>query len=236
MKVIIGRNLHWAIIIGLCITIFDCGSSNRLREYRFSNNSAAAIVSAPPAPEVFTESFFDVDSQDLLGSVLRLGGNIAKEIEAAEARARLDSAMQLVDVPDRIRIRTLERGSKYMHYRSIDDEDAADFLFDIFINHYGIEAKSWDAGVYFEVDLHVYLLDNETGLEIWKKHFKERQPISRTSFLADETAAEDVVTAVVLAGLSVEEMARGFKRLADYTADRITQKLRKDFQKSRQEG
>ena len=82
------------------------------------------------------------------------------------------------------------------------------------------------------MDVEVQLLDNRRGVRIWKARVKERQPITRTFFGLGK-ATGDVITAVALAKLSVEELVEGFEHLADYTADRITRKLRDDLVKAR---
>jgi len=226
--------MPWVLVAGLSLALIGCGSSNRLREYTFRDLTAAAIIAAPSGPEVFTGSFIHVDQDDLFASALRAGTTLAKEVTADKAQAQLDSAMMRVDVPERIRGRALQRCSEYLHFRPIQDYDESDFLFDMYIETYGIDAESWDARVYFQIDLKVYLIDNTTGLEIWKTHVKERQPLSGTIFDTGSVAADDVITAIALSQLSVEEMVLGFQYLADDTADRVARKLRRDFAKSRE--
>ena len=140
--------------------------------------------------------------------------------------------MEGVDVPERIRGQVLESCSSYLHYQPIDEAKDADFLFDMYIKRYGIEAKSWSASVDFRIDVEVQLLDNERGVRVWKKRVKEHQPVTRAAF-GFPTAAGDVFTAVSLSELTEEELARGFEHLADYAAGRITKKLKDNFVKAR---
>jgi len=235
MKVSNAGVVRWVCVAVLIAMAAGCGSSNRLREYEFGDRTAAALMAVPPLPEVSTHSFVGIDAKDPVGSVIRISTTIAKEIEAHRAEARLDSAMTGVDVPERIRVRTLERCSKYLHYRPTEDTQDADFLFDMRIRHYGIDAGSWRASVHFKMDAEVQLLDNRRGVRVWKTRVKERLPITQGIFgLGGATG--DVITAVVLAKLSVEELVRGFEHLADYTADRIARKLQHDFAEARLEG
>lgn len=224
---------QWALISGLSLTLIGCGSSNRLGEYEFRDFTAAAVISAPLRPEVFTDPSIYVDRDNPIGSILSIGSTLAKEIQAERARARLDSAMTLVDVPERIRNGTVQNCSRYLHYRPIEDYHNSDFLFDIYIETFGIDAKSWESNVYFQMEVKVHLLDNETGAEIWKTSLKEREPISQGIFDSGSYTADNVLTAIALSKLSVEKMAEGFQYFADYTADHIARKLQKDFVKSR---
>lgn len=224
----------WIMALSLGLALMGCGSSNRLKDYTFRDMTAAALIAVPSEPEVFTDSFLDIDPEDLLASALRAGTTLAKEITADQTRARLDSAMAQVDLPEQILDGTLQRCSQYLHLLPIYDPDRSDFLFDMVINSYGIDAESWDSRVYFKMDLEVYLLDNNTGLEIWKTRVKEKQPVSGLAFGTSSVAADNIITAVGLSQLSVEEMVEGFQYLADDTADRVARKLRRDYAKSRE--
>jgi hypothetical protein len=228
------RISSWALVAGLGLVLLGCGSSHRLGEYTFRDLTVAAIIDAGSEPTVFTDAFIDINPEDLLASAMSAGATLAKEISAGEAQARLDSAMIQVDVPERIRRRTLRRCSEYLHLRSTQDYHGSDFLFDMYVEDYGIDAEAWDAGVYFNINLMVYLIDNKAGVEIWKTRVKERLPFSQSAFGGFSTTADNVITAVALSQFSVEEMAEGFRYLADKTADRVARKLREDFSKSRE--
>jgi hypothetical protein len=231
MKAIV-RFFQWTFVVVVVMTIVMCGSSNRFMEYEFNNRTAAAMMALPPPPEVFTDSWFMIDDDNLVEAAIKIGTTIAKEVEVQKTRDKLSLAMEEVDVPERIRERTLERCGKYLRYQPVDDNDDADFLFDIQIEHYGIDAKSWSASVHFKIDVNVYLIDNKQGIEVWKKHVKEQMPVSRSIFgLPDE--AGDIITAVSLSELSVDEMVMGFDQLAGYTADQIARKLQRDFSEAR---
>lgn len=214
------------------LTIVMCGSSNRLMEYEFNDRTAAAMMAIPPPAEVFTDSWFMVDGDNIIETVIKLGTTIAKEVEVQKTRDKLDNALQEVDVAERIRERMLERCAKYLRYRPVDNPDDADFLFDLHMQHYGIEAKSWTASVHFKIDVKIYFIDNEKGIEVWRKRVRERMPVTHDVF-GLPGAAGDIITAVSLSELSEEEMIAGFEHLADYTADQIARRLQRDFAKAR---
>ena len=99
---------------------------------------------------MFTDSFLDIDMDpgDLLASALRAGTTLAKEITADQTRARLDSAMAQVDLPEHIMDGTLQRCSQYLHLLPVYDPDRSDFLFDMYVNSYGIDAESFSESLH----------------------------------------------------------------------------------------
>ena len=224
--------IHWVLFVSFALALVGCSSVNHLRDYKFRDQTVAADMLTPPRPEVFTGSDVWIDANDPISSILRVGTTIAKEVEAAEAQERMDRALEQVDVPERIRERTLQRCAKVLKSNPIDESDQAEFLLDMEIRNYGIDAKSWTAGTYFKIDVLVQIIDNRTNALVWKRKIKERQPISAEIFGLGR-AAENVISAVALSNLSEDEIATGFRHLADYTADRIAARLQKDLAKAR---
>jgi hypothetical protein len=235
MRIRTANMVVWILVAGLCLALTGCGPKHRLKEYDFNDLTAAAMVDAPAEAGVFTGSLLDIAGHHPLAIALQAGAALAKEITADGAQARLDSAMMQVDVPERIRSRTLRRCADYLRLQSVPVHNRADFLFDVYIHDYGIDAEAWDAGVYFYIDAQVYLLDNGTGSEIWKTHVKERLPVTRRLFPSEVGVADDVVSAIALSQLSVDEIAAGFRHLANETADRVAARLRRDYAKSRKD-
>lgn len=223
----------WAFVIGSLTVLLACGSTNHLKDYTFQGLTMSAMISAPQ-PEVFTGSFAHVDPDDMLISALRLGTGLAKEITAEGARQRLRSAMIRVDVPEAIRQQALKRCSHFLHLRPVQDEGQGDILMDMVIDHYGIDADTWDGGAYFEIKMKVLLIDQRADREIWEAGLEERQLLSPTFFPTPEEAAGDIITAVSLSQVSSQEMAAGLEQLAEDMADRLARRLRKDYLASRQ--
>ena len=213
----------------LFLLFFNC-STNRLHEYEFKSTTAAATMAIPPRAQVFSDSFFYTDG-DPISTVLRIGTTIVKNIEAQKTQKRLDKAMNEVDIPEEIRIQSLERSSEYLNFQPVDETSNADFIFMMKINNYGIEASSWTAHVHFKIDVKVRLIDNKKNIKIWEKTIKERMPISSSIFGRHDTIG-DVITASVLSNLSEEEMIDGFTHLAQYAADRIAERIQDDFIKA----
>jgi hypothetical protein len=219
------------LIAAVGLSVLSCGASNRLREYEFRNHTAAASMMASPPPQVFSDSFFGIDENDPLGTAIRVGTSIVKGVQVVETQERLNASMASVDIPEQIRTQTLEKCSEHLYFQPVGQREDADFLFVMNVNKYGIDAGSWDSSVRFRIDVKVRLLDNRRNIKIWERSIKETQPISKSMFGLGG-AAGDVISAVTLAGLSEEDMVRGFAHLADYVADRVAERIREDFIKA----
>jgi hypothetical protein len=116
------------LIISFCalvliLALSRCCSMNKLRGHSFRERTASALLAYPPPPEIFTDDWTNIDFNNPVGAIINIGTGIAKEVEMGKTRAKMDSAMGMVDIPEIIRTETLERGAKYLHYRSIEDTD-----------------------------------------------------------------------------------------------------------------
>jgi hypothetical protein len=224
------KNLTLVIVLFL-VLLLAC-SSNKLAQYELRDTDIAAQTFMPPRANVFTELDLHIDTNDLIRSAIRIGTSVAKEVEAAKARARLDSAMALVDVPAIIEEEVLLQAAEMLDFRPVNEVHAADFIFTIDMKRYGIDASGWDAGTYFVVDSRVELIDNVQHRRIWKGRVKAREPLSPAIFGLN-SPIENILDAVALSELSVDEMASGLEYLANFSAEMISEKLYRDFIKSR---
>ncbi len=213
-------------LIVASLFIIQC-SSNRLHEYEFNETTVAAMMATPPRAQIFSDSFY-LGGEGLVETAIRIGTSIGKEIQLRQAQQRLDNAMTKVNIPEQIQKRTLEQSSKYLYFYPVEETQSADFLMMMKIKKYGIEAQSWDASVEFIIDLNVKLIDNIKHIEVWEKTIHEKTMITGSIFGLGETFG-NVLTASALSDLSEEEMINGFTHLADYTADRVAEKMEEDF-------
>jgi hypothetical protein len=223
--------MRW--IVSLCgltlILVFStCCSLNKLQGVEFRERTASAFLAYPPPPEVFTDGWANIDFDNPIRAAIGIGTGIAKEVEAGKTRAKMDSAMGMVDIPEIVRVETLERGSKHLHYRPVEEKDDSDFRFNIVIKEYGIDAGSWTAGVYFKMNVEVALLDNKKTREVWRSCFNEKVAVSR-EFFGLPGAVDNILTMVSLSNLTSAQIADGLENLAVHTSDRMMQKLQRDF-------
>ncbi len=232
MKKIVIRSMLLFIAMVFMIILSQCCHMNKLQGYEFRDRTVAASLPYPTPPEIFADNWEDIDFSRPVEAVIGVGTSIAKEVELSKTRAKMDSAVQMVNIPDIIRAEILSRGAEFLHFDATSDSRNSDYLFNVEIRHYGIDAKSWSAGVHYKIDARITLLDNKRGKEIWRNCFDEKMTISRQIF-GLPTAAGDIITAVALSQLTAEQIAKGLENLALYTSDRIIQKLQKDFYKKR---
>ena len=227
------RAIRWILVscgVTLLCAFCMCCSMNRLQGVLFREQTVSAILAYPPPPEIFTDNWTDVDFSNPVTAIIGIGTGIAKEVQVSKTSAKMDSAMQMIDIPEIVRVETLKRGADYLHYRSTEDIEDSDYLFDIEIEHYGIDAKSWTASVHFKLDAKVTLLDNRKTREVWRSCFNEKIPVSGEIF-GLPGAAGNIINAVSLSRLKADRIAAGLEDLAVQTADRIVHKLQKDFSK-----
>jgi len=216
----------------LCLAVFVACSSNKLAQYELRDADIAARTYMPPRANVFTDVDVVINPNDIVRSVISVGTTVAREVQAARARARLDSAMAMVDVPAIIEEEVLFQAAEMLNFRPVNEVPAADFIFQIEMKRYGIDARGWDVGTYFVVDSRVELIDNVQHRRIWKGRVKAREPLS-PRFFGLNYPIENVLDAVALSELSVQEMAAGLEYLANFSAELIAEKLYRDFIKSR---
>ena len=234
MHVPFTQRLARAPLLLLLLAAGGCASAGHLAEYDFQDRAVGVVTVAPPHPDVFTDEDFWVGGGSLFEVAVRVAAGIVREAEADRARARLDSAVAVVDVAERMSARVLEQGARQLRARPVEVASDADFEIELRVRRYGIEADSWSDQAYFVIDADVLLLDGETGREIWKTDVDERDPVGSGAVgttLPD--AVGGAVTAAELASLSVADMRRALESLADYCADRTVEKLRQGLEKAR---
>jgi hypothetical protein len=151
------------------------GRSHHLDEYSFANRSMATVSVGQPAPGLLTAGYDLRASDDAVEAVLKTGAGVAKDVEARKARTRLDSATTRLDLSGELAKRALERTSRYLGLRPVTSTDDADFLLEIHVRNFGLDARGTStASLYTNAE--AVLLDRRTGREIWnvKVHGTDR--------------------------------------------------------------
>jgi hypothetical protein len=220
----------------LAAAALGCSGTNRLREVDLRGRTVAVVAAIPPHPRVQAGDPAEaaVDPYDPVGSAIRIGTAAAKYHEARRAQARLDSAVALVDVADRIARRVLLDGAEHVGFDPVSRPTDADFLLDLRIYDYSLVADSFEGATFFALEGDVLLLDPDDGRTLWARSVREREVLDAALF-GLPPAAGNVVTARALSQLTEEEMAAGLERLADYVAGRIVDRLRADYLDSRRD-
>jgi hypothetical protein len=225
---------RFVLLFAICsLMLLTACASHKLVEYDLREADIAARTFMPPRANVFTDLHnLYINPHDLIGSALNVGTTIAKESQASKARARLDSAMMRVDVPAIIEEEMLFRSAELLNFRPVNEVKLADFVFNVRMEKYGIDAKSWDLGTFFVIESKIELIDNQTQRRIWRRSVDAREPLSPRMF-GISSSIENIMDAVTLSELTVEEMATGMEFLANFTAELLAEKLYNDYVKSR---
>jgi hypothetical protein len=218
------------ILIGSALALFiaGCCSMNQLQGQKFNERTVASHLQPPPPAQVFSDGWTDTISGNPIEAVLRIGTGIAREVEMSRTRAKMDSAMGMVDIPAILEEETLERGAKAFGFRTVPESPDSDFMFDIEIEKFGIEAKSWTSGVDFKMEVKIALIEKAGNRQVWRRCFDEKIAVSSDLFGLPD-AANNIFTMVSLSGLTADRIADGLESLAVRTSDRIIRRLQEDF-------
>lgn len=220
-------------LAGVCLLLVTtaCGGGHELERYSFAGATIAAADFTPPAPALWTGSY-ELEGDDAITAVVTAGASVAKEVEARRARVRLDSASNLVDVRQRMTRRTLERAARYLGATPLAGDDGervtgADYLLEVYVRQYGIDARgSRPARVFMKVE--AVLLDRRSGHEVWNVEVDSHDRLTPSVRHGSELPAE-IVTAGTLHTVTVEQLETALADLTDFTADYVTNELREDL-------
>ena len=208
----------------LLLAVTGCGRKHHLAEYQFSEKALALSFVEPPAPELLTGLYDLRVSRNPVTMATRVGGGVAKEIEARRASARLDSAASRVDIPGRLAQRTLERSALYLGARPVQSTADADFVLEISMRHFGIDARSSHAA-YLYTRAEAVLLDRRTGREIWSVDITGSDRM--TPFvIGTREIPSSIFTAATIHNISVAEFQQALDQLVISSSNAITNQLR----------
>lgn len=216
-----------ALLAALTLLVAACGGRHHLGDYDFTGRSIAVVRFDPPAPELYTGGR-EVSSENPLIAVIEAGSAVAVELESRRARARLDSAATRVDVATLLADRTLDRAARYLGTRPVQTGERADYLLEIDVLRYGIDASGSGAATLF-VRGEAILIDGRTGHEIWSEEVRAWDRLTPSVGVADGSATGTILTAAALTRVSVAEFERILEQLADYASDVIAGELREDL-------
>lgn len=223
-----------ALTAATLVVAAGCGPRHHLAEYQFSDKALALSFVEPPAPELLTGLYDLRVSRNPVVTAARVGGGVAKEIEARRASARFDSASARVDIPALLAQRTLERTALYLGARPVQTTSEADFVLEINMRRFGIDARSSHAA-YLYTRAEAVLLDRRTGREIWSVdvHGSDRM----TPFIiGTRDIPSSIFTAATIHNISVAEFQGALEQLTVSSSNAITNQLRdklRDVRKSR---
>lgn len=213
-----------ALLIALLFIVTGCGRKHYLAEYQFSEKALALSFVEPPAPELLTGLYDLRVSRNPVRTAARVGGGVAKEIEARKASARFDSASARVDVQGLLAQRTLERTALYLGAKPVQSTSDADFVLEINMRRFGIDARSSNAA-YLYTRAEAVLIDRRTGREIWSVNISGSDRM--TPFvIGTRDIPSSIFTAATIHNISVNEFQQALEQLTVSSSNAITNQLR----------
>jgi hypothetical protein len=213
-------------IIALATLTAGCGK-HYLNQYDFSQKTLALVFIDPPQPELL-HGWYNLDvGNNAVTAVVGAGAKVAKEVEARRASARLDSAARDVDVQKQLAERTLERVSRYLGTRIVTTPDGADYVLELNMRSFGIDARSNRTTSLF-TRAEAVVLDRRTGREIWSEDVRGTDRLT-PYVIGTATVPSAVFTAATLHRVTVAEFREALDQLITFTSDIITNELREDL-------
>ena len=211
-------------IAALFVILAGCGRKHYLAQYQFSEHTLALVFLEPPSPELLT-GFYDLrPSTNPVQTAMRVGGGVAKEVEARRASARLDSAVLHVDIPKRLAQRTLERASRYLGTTPVATVNDADYVLEINMRRFGIDARASTAA-YLYTRAEAVLIDRKTGREIWSVDVRGSDRLTPWVH-GTRDIPSSIITAATISTVSVADLQDALDQLVTSSSNTITNQLR----------
>jgi hypothetical protein len=222
---------RWIAVAAVAFISLGCGRKHYLQNYQFADKAMALVYIEPPSPELL-HGWYNLDIGDnAMQTVVRAGAGVAKEVEARRASARLDSAASRVDISAKLAHRTLDRASRYLGTRAVAAQNGADFVLEVHMRRFGVDARSTHAA-YLYTRAEVVLLDRKTGREIWSEEVRGSSRL--TPFvIGTQSVPSSIFTAATLHTVTVEDFAQALDQLVTYTSNLITNELRAKLRDAR---
>jgi hypothetical protein len=202
-----------------------CGSKHYLAQYEFSQRTLAVVFLQPPSPELLTGLYtLYPTGNSAIRTAARVGGGVAKEVEARRASVRLDSALRHVDIPSLLAQRTLERTSRYLGTRPVTSSDEADYILELNMRHFGIDARASTA-TYLYTRAEAVLIDRKTGREIWSVDVHGYDRLTPWVH-GNRDIPSSIITAATTSTVSVGDLEQALDQLVTSSSNAITNELR----------
>ena len=227
----VARLLAAALLLSLASTA--CGHGHHLGEYTFTDRSMALVVIAPRGPGLLTPGYGVNESDDVVSAVVKAGSKVARDVEGRRARARLDSATSRVSIADTLARRTLDRTSRYLGLRPVSSSADADFLLEVHMRNYGVDARS-ESAAYLYTNAEAVLLDRRTGREIWNVEVHGSDRLT-PSVGAGSIPGGGIITAGTLRTVTVADFQQALDQLVTLSSNRIADELRASLRDARRE-
>ena len=212
------------VVAALAMVAATACGKHYLNQYDFSDKTLALVFIEPPAPQLLHGWSHLRSGDNALQAVVRAGAGVAKEVEARRASDRLDSAALSVDVEALVAQRTLERASRYLGTRAVSTVNGADYVLEINMRSFGIDARSNNA-TYLFTRAEAVLLDRRTGREIWNDDVRGSNRLPPYA-VGTRNIPSAIISAGTLHTVTIADFQEALEQLTTFTSDLIVGELR----------
>ena len=227
------RQYQYAIVLVAAVALGFAGcASTDLALYDFDDQRMSVDARVAPDAEIDASYSIVVDSDDPIRTALSIGSSLAKANQVAQVEARLHGALQQTDIRTIVEDELSEFVETTLGSRIAESRGEADLQLLIYVESYGIDAGGPGSGIEFQMSVTAALFDVQTGDRIWRTREHVSEPASPGVFGLPAVAG-NVLSAVALADLTEEEIARGLERLARDAAWDIGLELQDDIYRAR---
>ena len=216
----------------LAMLTSSCATINKLDKYDIANATLAASMRVPPQPTFNIHYSVKIDAKDPIGTAFSVGTNLAKAEQAEKAEGRMREALASVDVPEIVLRETSAACIQALGAKKAAAKMLADYLLDLEIREYGVNAASAGSSVSLRMHMTASLHHNRSGELVWRRDINVDNQASPDMFGGGQIVG-NLVTAMALSELSVDQLAKGFEQLAVESARSVARRLENDLYSAR---
>ena len=216
-----------AVFLGLFV-VASCSTVNELSEYKFGGTTVAGTMRTPPEPEIDGNYNVRIDADNPVLTFASVATNLAKANQIEKVEERMVGALRQVDVPQLVWEETYTRCTRSLASEPVKSVSDSDYIFDLEIRSYGLEADSANAAVKIVIATTARLYATVDRRLIWQRKISVRDPLSPEVFGAG-TVVDTVITTAALAGLTEDQLAEGFRGASRAVAYKIARELEEDI-------
>jgi hypothetical protein len=220
-----------AVLCSAVVLLASCMTVNHLDRYDFEGSTLAVDMRTPPEPRLRIDYDFKMNDSPVIAA-LSVMSNLAKANQASRAREVMQAALTEVDVPGIVQAETFKACASSLGAQQVESRKAADYILELHIDEWGIEARSPVAAVTLHMKVLASIYPRHGDELAWRREVTVDQPAEPDMFGIGNIIG-NMVTATVLADMTQENLARGFKELGSLTARRVAMILENDLDRAR---
>ncbi|MDH5589166.1 MAG: hypothetical protein OEZ37_03905, partial [Gemmatimonadota bacterium] len=153
------RRPTWAVpaLAAIALALGACGPHHRLADFQYPGHTLSVVTESPPSPE-FLSGIGRSGRGSTIGRIADVVGRVLTGVDAFGLEAKLDTVSDQVDVTALMEDRLLRRGSRYLGAEPVPGDPHADYILEVHVRSYGIDADGWEDRAWAFVDATAVLL------------------------------------------------------------------------------